>query len=227
MIRISSYEKDLVRRAEFCQTSRILANENDLCQMRRWFFLSIHSTLLFPFPSLPFPSFSIKCKYASMHACSMYVHQQSTTDNMPPIHPHSASTLPSTHSRCRYVTLGWNSGCICPLRYVSAHMSPRSKCCTPMVPCGPSSPSAPFAAKTPSYCRSGSAMTMGVAGACWKPSWPFHVMFWMDSSVPLLMMIMSKSPLDTSTRFVASMTCGRTCWIGSAERSPSPSGPPV
>ena len=38
----------------------------------------------------------------------------------------SASTLPNTHSKCRYVTLGWNSGCMCPLKNVSAHISPRS-----------------------------------------------------------------------------------------------------
>ena len=36
------------------------------------------------------------------------------------------SILPRTHCRCRYADLPWNCGCICPLRYVSAHIKPRS-----------------------------------------------------------------------------------------------------
>src|SRR5882757_7969397 len=39
------------------------------------------------------------------------------------------------------------------------------------------------------------------------------------------MIDMSRSPLETRTRFIAPMTRRRTDWIGSGEVSPSPSGP--
>ena len=54
---------------------------------------------------------------------------------------------------------------------------------------------------------------------------PFHVMFWIASSVALVRISRSRSPFATRTRFVASITRGSTVWMGSAEVSPSFSGP--
>ena len=48
---------------------------------------------------------------------------------------------------------------------------------------------------------------------------------WIAINVPFVMITISKSPFPTNTRLVASITCGRTFWIGSAEVSPSDWGP--
>jgi hypothetical protein len=67
---------------------------------------------------------------------------------------------------------------------------------------------------------------MEVLGADWKPIAPFQVIFWMEERVPFVRMSMSRAPLAIRTRFVASITRGRTRWIGSGDVSSSSSGPP-
>lgn len=95
-----------------------------------------------------------------------------------------------------------------------------------MIPCGSSSGAPNWSMNRLPYSKSGRVMMMDLLGADWKPIAPFQVMFWIEERVPFVRMSISRAPLATKTRFVASITRGRTRCIGSADSSSSSSGPP-